>query len=70
MGIAAYQSPLLGLGEPEEDHDQSDHIETRVEAESSDGTHRRKHRWERDRKNRRPEQAGCYGPGHADFAVA
>lgn len=35
--IQLFQSPLLGLWEPEEDHDQRDDVQCRVEAESTLG---------------------------------
>lgn len=65
----AYQSALLGLRKPEEDHDEGDNIETCVEAESTNRMHCHQHGRECDGKNSGPEQAGGHGPGHADFTV-
>lgn len=66
----AYQSTLLGLREPQEDHDQGDNIETCVEAESTNRMHRMKHGREGDGQDCSPEQAGGYSPGHANLTMA
>ena len=67
--IQLLERALLGLGHPEEDHDQRCHVQAGVEAESADGVKGAEKAREGDAEDGGPEEAGCHGPGHADFAV-
>ncbi len=67
--VQLLERALLGLGDPEEDHDQRRHVQAGVEAERADGVEGEQQARERDGEHSGPEEAGGDGPGHADLAV-
>jgi len=67
--VELFQSPLLGLWEEQEDHDERHNVQAGVEAKGADWMHGAEHAWEGDGKDRGPEQARSHSPGHADFAM-
>ena len=60
--IQLLQSPLLRLGDKQENHNKRNKIEPSVKAKSTSGRKRGKHAGERYREHSRPEQAGCDSP--------
>jgi len=60
---------LLGLGNPEEDHDEGDDVGAGVEAKDAGGSHSREHEWQEEGQHASPKQTGGDGPAHADFTV-
>ena len=67
--IQLLEGALLGLGHPEEDHDERGHVQGGVEAERADGVEGAEEAREGDAQHGGPEEARGHGPGHADFAV-
>lgn len=67
--IQLLERALLGLGHPEEDHDQRGQVQGSVEAERADGVEGAEQAREGDAEHGGPEEARGDGPGHADFAV-
>lgn len=68
-GQKTYQSALLRLGQPQEDHDEGTDVETGVESECTGGGHGGQHARERDGQDGGPEETSGDGPGHADLSV-
>lgn len=67
--VEFFECTLLGLGDEEEDHDESHHVEASVKAEGSSWREDSQDTWEGDGKDGGPEEAGCDGPTHTDFSV-
>ena len=67
--IELLEGALLGLGDPEEDHDEGGEVQAGVEAEGADGVEGAEEAREGDAEDGGPEEAGGDGPGHADLAV-
>ncbi len=67
--IEFLERALLGLGHPEEDHDESGDVEEGVESKGTLWSEGFQHLRERDGESARPEETGRHRPGHADFTM-
>ena len=67
--VELLEGALHGLGDPEEDHDEGDDVETGVHAEGADGLGLLEQEWEGHGEDGGPAQTGGDGEGHAGLAV-
>lgn len=67
--VELLKSPLLSLWNPEEDHDESEDVESSIQAESAKNAESLQDGGKRDRQDTGPEQAGRDGPCHADLTM-
>lgn len=67
--IELFERAFLGLGNPEEDHDEGEHVHSGVEAKCSDNTEGAEETGETDGEHGRPAEAGGNRETHADLTM-
>jgi hypothetical protein len=67
--VELFESALLRLRDPEEDHDQRDDVGSGIEAEYTCGAHGIEHERQEHRQDTGPEEASSDSPAHSNLTV-